>query len=80
MWYHSAQIVVVLLFYCNIQATNSHSLACKGINIIPTQKSLNHATLQNIDLTIYQETIKLAHIKVFQGCAYHADKYWPNFH
>ena len=74
MWYHSAQIVVVLLFYCNIQATNSHSLACKGINIIPTQKSLNHATLnyiasqatlQNIDLTIYQETIKLAHIKFF---------------
>ena len=72
----------VLLLHCNIQATKYYSLVCKGINTITTKKSLNHvalnhiiwhATLQNIELTIYQETIQLAQIKLFPECTYNTD-------
>ena len=56
-------------------------------NKYSNNKSLNHATLnhaahyvtlQNTELTIYQETIHLAqiNIKFFQECTYNTDKYW----
>ena len=39
--------------------------------------AVHYATLQNIELTIYQETIQLAQIKIkfFQECTYNTDKY-----
>ena len=53
------------------------------------KKSLNHATLnhavhyathQNTELTICQEAIQLAQIKIkfFQKCTYITDKYWSH--
>ena len=87
--YHFSQITVLSLLHCNIQGTSSYSLVCKGMNIITTTyKSLNHATLnhavccatlQNIELTIRQETIQIAQIKFYKKCTYNTDKCWPHF-
>ena len=40
----------------------------------------HYVTLQNTELTIYQETIQLAqiNIKFFQVCTYNTDKYWSH--
>ena len=52
----------------------------KYLNHATLNHAVHYATLQNIELTIYQETIQLAQIKIkfFQKCAYITDKYWSH--
>ena len=84
------QVIVVLLLYCNIQATNSYSLfddieifkpcnpqSC-SLSCNP-QSAVCHATLLDTERTIYQETIQLVQIKFFQERTYNTGRYWPHF-
>ena len=52
----------------------------KSLNHATLNHEVHYATLQNTELTFYQETIQLAQIKIkfFQECTYNTDKYWPH--
>ena len=52
----------------------------KSLNHATLNHEVHYATLQNIELTFYQETIQLAQIRIkfFQECTYNTDKYWPH--
>ena len=44
-----------------------------------TQKSLTIRLLCKYQVTIYQETIQLAWINIFQECIFNTDKHLPHF-
>ena len=81
----------ILKFKSNIHQSNiRNKFLQSGLegNKYDNNKSLNHAslkhadhyvTLQNTELTIYQENIQLAQIKIkfFKECIYNTTKYWP---
>ena len=52
----------------------------KSLNHATLNHAVHYTTLQNTELTICQETIQLAQIKIkfFQEFTYNTEKYWPH--
>ena len=52
----------------------------KSLNHAALNQAVHYATLQNNEVTIYQETIQLAQIKIkfFQDFTYNTDKCYPH--